>query len=92
MLDVSVNKPFKDAVRELFEKHISENLHQHGKYASFFPKKNTNYKSAEGWEKVKQNTDMVTRSFGISDNLDGTEDDGINIKGTPGYRLLEPEK
>ena len=26
-LDVSINKPFKDAIRKQFEKHLSENLH-----------------------------------------------------------------
>ena len=26
-LDVSINKPFKHAIREQFEKHLSENLH-----------------------------------------------------------------
>ena len=38
---------------------------------------------------------MITRSFlkcSISNNLDGTEIEGITIKGTPGYRLPEPEK
>ena len=44
----------------------------------------------DGWEKVSQNKEIIKRSFikcGISHNLDGTDDNDINIEGTSDYKL-----
>ena len=49
---------------------------------------------AEGWKKVSQNKEIIKRSFvkcGISHNLDGTEDNDINIEWIPDYKLPHPD-
>ena len=49
----------------------------------------------EGWEKVSRNKEIIKRSFvkrGISHNLDGTEDNDINIEGIPDYKLPQPDR
>ena len=46
-------------------------------------------------EKVSQNRKIIKRSFvkcGISHNLDGTEDNDINIEGIPDYKLPQPDR
>ena len=50
---------------------------------------------AEGWEKVLRNKEIIKRSFvkcRISHNLDGTEDNDINIEGIPDYKLPQPDR
>ena len=50
---------------------------------------------AESWEKVSRNKKIIKRSFakcGISHNLDGTEDNDINIGGIPDYKLPQPDR
>ena len=76
-LDVSINKPFKHAVREQFEKHLSENLHLYTENKLPVSKRRvlTTKWVAEGWEKVSRNKDIIKKSSvkcGISHNLDGT--------------------
>ena len=76
--DVSINKPFKLAIREQFEKHLSENLHLYtgNKLPVSERRVLTTKWVAEGWEEI------IKRSFvkcGISQSLDGTEDNDINI-------------
>ena len=42
-----------------------------------------------------RNKEIIKRSFvksGISYNLDGTEDNGINIEGIPDYKLPQPDR
>ena len=50
---------------------------------------------SEGWEKVSRNKEIIKRSFvkcGISHNLDGTEDNDINIEGILDYKLPQPDR
>ena len=50
---------------------------------------------AEGWEKVSRDKEIIKRSFvkyGISHNLDGTEDNDISIEGIPDYKLPHPDR
>ena len=50
---------------------------------------------AEGWEKASRNKEIIKRSFvkcGTSHNLDGTEDNDINIEGIPDYKLPQPDR
>ena len=96
-LDVSINKPFKHATREQFEKHLSENLHLYteNKLPVSGKRVLTTKWVAEGWEKVSQNKEIIKRSFvkcSISHNLDGTEDNDINIEGIPDYKLPQPDR
>ena len=53
-LDVSIKKPFKLAIREQFEKHLSENLHLYTENKLPIPERRVLTKKwvAEGWEKV----------------------------------------
>ena len=96
-LNVSINKPFKHAIREQFEKHLSENLHLYTENKLPVSERRvlTTKWVAEGWEKVSRNKEIIKRSFvkcGISHNLDGTEDNDINIEGIPDYKLPQPDR
>ena len=91
-LYVSINKPFKHAIREQFKKHLSENLHLYTENKLPVSERRvlTTKWVVEGWEKVSQNKEIIKRSFvkcGISHNLDGTEDNDINIEWIPDYKL-----
>ena len=49
----------------------------------------------EGWEKVSREKEIIKRSFVkcvISHNLDGTEDNDINIEGIPDYKLPQSNR
>ena len=92
-LDVSVNKPFKNYVREQFEKHLDENLdlYVEGKLAASERRLLTTKWVGNAWE----NKDMIIRSFvkcGITSNVDGSEDDQVNIRGLEGYKMPLPEE
>ena len=96
-LDVSINKSFKHAIREQFKKHQSENLplNTENKLPVSERRVLTTKWAAEGWEKVSRNKKIVKRSFvkcGISHNLDGAEDNDINIEGIPDYKLPQPDR
>ena len=48
-----------------------------------------------GWEKLSRNKEIIKRSFvkcGISHNLDGTEDNDVNIEGIPDHKLPQPDR
>ena len=50
---------------------------------------------AEGWEKILRKKEIMKRSFvkcGISHNVDGAEDNDINIEGIPDYKLPQPDR
>ena len=96
-LDVSINKLFKHAIGEQFEKHLSESLHLYteNKLTASERRVLTTKWVAKGWEKVSRNKEIIKRSFakcGISGNLDGTDDNDINIEGTPDYKLPQPDR
>ena len=96
-LYVSINKPFKHAIREQLEKHLSKNLHLYTENKLPVSERRvlTTKWVAKGWEKVSRNKEIIKRSFvkcGISHNLDGTEDNDINIEGIPDYKLPQPDR
>ena len=97
-LDVVVNKPFKNLVREQFEKHLDENLNDYveAKLTASKQRILTTKWVAIAWEKVMQDKEMVIRSFkkcGITTNVDRSENDKVKIRGLEGYimPLLEEE-
>lgn len=96
-LDVSVNKPFKNYVREEFEKHLDDNLERYveGKIGASERRVLTTKWVANAWEKVTASKECVIRSFvkcGLTNNLDGTEDKQINIRGIDDYTMPQPEE
>ena len=96
-LDVVVNNPFKNLVREQFEKHLDENVNDYveGKLTASKRRILTTKWVAIAWEKVMQDKEMVIRSFkkcGITTNLDGSENDKVKIRGLEGYIMPLPEE
>ena len=96
-LDVCINKPFKNYVREQFEQHLDANLESYveGKLTAGERRILTTKWVAEAWDRIKKQKDLILNSFkncGISTNVDGTEDDLVNIKGIEGYKMPKPEK
>ena len=84
-LDVSFNKPFKDAVRQRFEKYHEENLQRYteGKMSASERRVLVTKWLGKAWKEVGSNRDMVVRSFkkcGISLSLDGSESREIRIE------------
>lgn len=96
-LDVSVNKPFKGHIREQLEKHLDENLDRYaeGNLTASERRVLTTKWVGNAWETLcKNNKEMVIRSFvkcGITNKLDGSEDDQVNIRGLEGYKMPLPE-
>ena len=92
-----MNKPFKNYVREQFEKHLDENLdlYVEGKLAASERCVLATTFVGNAWEKLSENKDMIIRSFvkcGITSNVDGSEDDQVNIRGLEGYKMPLPEE
>ena len=92
VVDVLINKLFKDEVRSLFEDHLDKNLNQYvdGKInASQWRVFMTEW-VGEVWSKVRKMKDSIIHSFkkcGLSVALDGSENDKVNIKGLPEYQM-----
>ena len=92
LLDVSFNKPFKDVVRQQFEKHLEENLQRYteGKISASERRVLVTKWVAKAWTGVGSNRDMVVRSFkkcGISLSLDGSKYGEIQIESIEEYEL-----
>ena len=90
--DVSFNNPFKDAVKQQFEKHLEENLQQYteGKISASERRVLVTKWVGKAWTEVGSNRDMVVHSFkkcGIPLSLDGSEDGEIHIKSIEEYEL-----
>ena len=87
VIDVLINKPFKDEVRSLFdEDHLGENLDQYadGKINASRRRVLMIKWVGEAWSKVGKMKDLIIRSFkkcGLSVVLDGSENDEVNIEG-----------
>ena len=97
LLDVVVNKPFKNYVRELFEKHIAENLESYVERTLSVAKRRilTTKWVADAWENVQKPLDMTKHYFlkcGLSNKLDGTENDQIKIRGIEDYTMPSAER
>ena len=65
LLDVSINKPFKNYVRELLEQHLDANLELHvdGKRTAGERRVLTKEWVGEVWERVKKQKDLIKHSF-----------------------------
>ena len=77
-LDVSVNKPFKYAVRTQFEKHLNDNLtlYTEGKIPASERRVLLTRWVGNAWDHICSNREMVKRSLkkcGINVNIDGSE-------------------
>ena len=91
-LDVSFNKPFKDVVRQQFEKHLEENLQWYTERKISASERRVLFTKWVGkaWKEVGSNCDMVVRSFkicGISLSLDGSEKAEVHIESIKEYEL-----
>ena len=85
-LDVCINKPFKNHIRTQFEVHIDENLESYtdGKISTAQRRVLITKWVANAWQLIKEDKRLIKRSFlkcGISNALDGSENDLVNIKG-----------
>ena len=85
VLDVSINKPFKDYLRTQFEKHRDENfeLYISNKLTASKGRVLVTKWVAEAWEKIKTNKEMIIRAFtkwGITTNEDGSENHLVHIE------------
>ena len=93
-LDVSFNKPFKDVVRQQFEKHLEENLQRYteGKISASERRVLVTKWVGKAWAEVGSNCDMVVRSFkkcDISLYLDGSENGEIHIESIEEYNCQQ---
>ena len=91
-LDISVNKPFKDVVREQFEKHLEENLQRYteGKISTSKRRVLVTKWVGKAWTEGGSNRDLVLRSFkkcGISLSLGGSENGEIHIESIEEYEV-----
>lgn len=95
-LDVSVNKPFKDAVRTQFEKHLNGNLtlHTQGKIPASEQRVVLTRWVGNAWDHIS-NTAMVKRSFkkcGINVNIHGSENALVHLEGISEYVMPEADE
>lgn len=96
-LDVSVNKPFKDAVRTQFEKHLNGNLtlYTQGKILASEQRVVLTRWVENAWDHICSNTEMVKRSFkkcGINVNIDGSENALVHLEGISEYVMPEADE
>ena len=90
VVEVLINKPFKDEVCSLFEDHLDKNLDQHidGKINASQRRVLITKWISEAWSKVEKMKDSIMRSFScLSVALDGSENDEVNIEGFPEYQM-----
>jgi hypothetical protein len=95
VVDVMVNKPFKDEVRRLFEDHLDKNLESYveGKISASARRVLMTKWVGAAWSKVGKMKESIVRSFkkcGLSVALDGSEDHEVNIEGIPDYQMPKP--
>ena len=92
VVDVLINKPFKDEVRSLFEDHLDKNLDQYvdGKINASQWRVLMVKWVGEVWSKVGKMKVSIIPSFkkcGLSVALDGSENDEVNYEGLPEYQM-----
>ena len=83
-LDVSINKPLKNYVRELLDQHLAANLvlYIEGKLTVEGKLTFTKKWVAEAWGPVMKQPDVIinlSQSCGLSNNMEQSEDDLVNI-------------
>ena len=85
VVDVLINKSFKDEVRSLFEDHLDKNLNQYldDKINTCQRRVHMTKWVGETWSKVGKMKDSIIRFFekcGLSVALNGSENDEVNIE------------
>ena len=93
VVNVLINKPFKDEVHSLFEDHVDKNFDQHvdGKMNGSQRRVVMTKWVDEAWSKVGKMKDSIIRSSkkcSLSVALDGSENDEVNNEGLPEYQML----
>ena len=88
VLDVTVNKPFKDEVRRLFEDHLDKHLGFYVKTKLSARQRRILMKKwiGQAWKKLSGMKESIIRSFkkyGLSVALDGFENAQVSIDGIP---------
>ena len=92
VVDVLINKPFKDEVHSLFEDHLDKNLDQYvdGKINGSQWRVVMTKWVDEAWSKVGKMKDSIipsSKQCGLSVALDGSENDEVNNEGLPKYQM-----
>ena len=92
VVNVLINKLFKDEARSLFEDHLDKNLDQYvdGKINGSQRRVLMIKWVGEACSKVRKMKDSIIRSFkkcGLSVALDGSKNDEVNIEGLPEYQM-----
>ena len=90
VLDVCINKPFKDYVKEQSEKHVFENIDKYskGKIRVMERRILLTKWCGEAWSRI--NTESVVRRFkkcGMTTAIDGSENEMVNIEHLPDYTM-----
>ena len=85
VVDVLINKTFKDDLRSLFEDHLDKNLHRYvdGKINASQRRALMTDWVGEAWLQNGKMKDSIIHSFkkcGSSVALDGSENDEVNIR------------
>ena len=64
-LDVAINKPFKNRVRQAFEEHLHKNLqlYAEGKLTASDKRVLTTKWVGDAWSGIKEEKEMIMRSF-----------------------------
>ena len=83
-LDVSINKPLKNYVRELLDQHLAANLvlYIEGKLTVEGKLTFTKKWAVEAWGPVMKQLDVIinlSQSCSLSNNMEQSEDDLVNI-------------
>ena len=90
VLDVVINKPFKNNVREQFEEHMDQNLdlYVEGKLSVSERRILTTKWVANAWQHIKEQKEMIKDGFlkcRLSNSLDGSYDEFLNVNGIEDY-------
>ena len=97
LLNVVINKPFKNAIKKQFERHLDEKLDDYvdGKLTvSDRRVLKTNW-VCNTWERICQSKDMIihsSRKCGITTNVDGLENSQVNIRGLEDDVMFAPKE
>ena len=90
VVDVLINKPFKDEVRSLLEYHLDKNFDQHVEVRQMQASRESLWWVGEACSKVGKMKDSIISYFkkcGLPVALDGSENDEVNIEGLPEYQM-----
>ena len=91
-VDVVFNAPFKAAIDAMANSHLQENLDDYvqGRISASDRRILFTKWVGKAWEEISGKKEMIIRSFkkcGISVDIDGSEDDQINIEGLENFEV-----